>query len=88
MLPQAIISALAAFQERAELQKAQAGLLTSASLRCSCRQAYTPLFSLFFSRFLMGLDKLPVSILRVLPLISLKGALGATTVNLMKRRLL
>lgn len=46
VLPQAIIPALAAFQE---LQKAQAGLLTSATLCCGCRQTYGLIF--FFLPF-------------------------------------
>lgn len=80
LLPPAVISALAAFQELTELQKARAALLTSASLCSSCRHACTLLFSFFFA-FKIGLDKISGGILRPLLLLSLKGAWGAITAN-------
>lgn len=48
MLPPAILPALAAFQQHTVLQKMQAGLLTSASLLCSCRQTYALIFYFSF----------------------------------------
>lgn len=52
VLPPAIFPALAAFQQHTALQKMQAGLLTSASLLCSCRQTYALIF--YFSFFFLN----------------------------------